>query len=61
MVKFCPLHKIGFQSDFDPMCPQCTLAALTPPEEWAVDQNTGEVEIPAGEPDKTPINIRTRK
>lgn len=61
MVKFCPRHKIGFNSDFDPVCPQCTLASLTAPPEWSVDQNTGDVVIPAAEADKTPINIRTRK
>lgn len=61
MVKFCPRHRIGFQADFDPVCPQCALAGLDAPTTWVVDQNTGNVTIPLAEPDKTPINILTRK
>lgn len=61
MVKFCPRHKIGFQSDFDEVCPQCTLGGLDAPAPYVVDQNTGDVTLPAAEVDKTPRNIRTRK
>lgn len=61
MVKFCPRHRLGFNNDFDPVCPQCTLAHLDAPTPWVVDQTTLDVTIPALEADKTPINLRTRK
>lgn len=61
MVKFCPRHRIGFNTDFDAVCPQCSLAGLDAPPIWSVDQETGDVKIPVGAADKEPINIRTRK
>ena len=30
-VQFCPLHKTGYNSTLDPVCPQCTLAHIAPP------------------------------
>lgn len=60
-VQFCPRHKIGFNDDFDAVCPQCTLAALEPLDPYEVDQNTGDVKIPADAADKRPKNILTRK
>jgi hypothetical protein len=27
-LQFCALHKIAYNSDLDPTCPQCTLARL---------------------------------
>lgn len=61
MLKFCPRHAVGYQSDFDPVCPQCTLAGLEAPATWAIDPATGDVKIPSTAADKTPINTRTRK
>ncbi len=29
-VKFCPVHRIGYNDELDPVCPQCTLAGIPP-------------------------------
>lgn len=61
MVQFCSRHRMGFQDDFDAVCPQCTLASIEPAPVWEVDALTLDVKIPAGAADKRPINLRTRK
>jgi hypothetical protein len=27
---FCTIHRIGYRVDLDPVCPQCTLARMSP-------------------------------
>lgn len=61
MIQFCPRHRLGFNDDLDPSCPQCTMAGLEPPETYAVDQTSLDVKIPAGASDKRPINLKARK
>jgi hypothetical protein len=34
---FCPLHRIGFDRDLDPVCPQCILQRVVPPESLDFD------------------------
>ena len=38
-LKFCTLHGIGYNPDMDPVCPQCSLARMQPPEPLDVDLN----------------------
>lgn len=40
-VQFCTLHKLGYNDELDPTCPQCMLAHLQPPEPLEVDLNPG--------------------
>lgn len=61
MVKFCPRHRIGFNDEFDAVCPQCTLSGLDAPVPFEVDQGTLEVTIPADATDKRPAHVKTRK
>lgn len=35
---FCPRHRIAFNYDLDPVCPQCTMAGIPP--EKALDFDT---------------------
>lgn len=34
-VLFCTRHRIGFNTDLDPVCPQCTLSRMEPADEVA--------------------------
>jgi hypothetical protein len=34
---FCPLHRIGYNRDFDATCPQCVLQRVQPPEQLDFD------------------------
>lgn len=40
-LEFCTLHGIGYNAAFDPVCPQCSLARITPPKPLLVDVNPG--------------------
>ena len=37
--KFCPRHRIAYNTDFDYTCPQCTLARLDAPEQLDFDKD----------------------
>ena len=34
---FCPLHRIAYDGDLDPTCPQCVLQRITPPTQLDFD------------------------
>jgi hypothetical protein len=38
--RFCTLHRIAYDDDLDPTCPQCTLAHIMPPEQLDFDSRT---------------------
>ena len=38
-LRYCPLHGIGYNSQLDPVCPQCSLARIMPAEPLDVDEN----------------------
>lgn len=31
MVVFCPRHRIGYNTELDPVCPQCSIGRMEPP------------------------------
>ena len=35
---FCTLHKVGFNRDLDPICPQCSLAHIVPFKDLDYDE-----------------------
>lgn len=35
--QFCPVHRIGYNSDLDPVCPQCTNARIPPQQSFDFD------------------------
>lgn len=37
---FCPLHRIAYNADLDPTCPQCVLQRIAPPEQLDFDSVT---------------------
>lgn len=37
---FCTLHKIGYNRDMDPTCPQCVIAGHLPAEQLDFDAKT---------------------
>lgn len=39
MVAFCSLHRIGYNPELDPTCPQCMLGHIQPPDQLQVDIN----------------------
>lgn len=41
MLAFCPRHKVGYNDELDPVCPQCAVAKWEPPEPLAVDTVQG--------------------
>ena len=45
MLKYCPLHGIGYNAALDPVCPQCSLARIMPPEPLEVDENPQSAEF----------------
>jgi hypothetical protein len=61
MVKFCTRHKIGFNPDFDPCCPQCTLSALDPAPELDVNRDTLDVIGEKTKPGEKASNLSARK
>lgn len=34
---FCPLHRIAYNRDLDPVCPQCSMQGIMPPEQLNYD------------------------
>jgi hypothetical protein len=53
-VQFCGLHKIGYNTDYDPICPQCGLAKHLPAKHYDYDvvaqtplDATGKPQTPA--------------
>lgn len=34
---FCQTHRLAYRVDFDPTCPQCTLARIVPAPQLGVD------------------------
>lgn len=34
---FCGLHKIGYNTDLDYVCPQCVIAKIAPAKQWEFD------------------------
>lgn len=61
MIEFCTRHKIGFNSDLDPVCPQCALGRLDAPPSPKVDQLTLDVPDVIDQSTGKPLNLRTRK
>lgn len=74
MLVYCPRHRIGFEDELDPTCPQCALTGILPPDPWVVDNNPRTVQpdgtvienkeygfpiLPAGVP--RPANLRSVK
>jgi hypothetical protein len=52
---FCPLHKVAYNGDLDPTCPQCVLAGHLPPEQLEFDVNSQRPLNASGKP----LNPRT--
>lgn len=39
MVVFCPRHRIGYNDDLDPVCPQCSMSKWEPVDPLQVDHD----------------------
>jgi len=39
---FCSLHRIAYDRDLDPTCPQCMLAGIMPPKQYDFDEVAGK-------------------
>lgn len=60
MIQYCPRHRIGYNDDLDPQCPQCALAHMDAPQPLDVDQNTLEVKG-IKDPLGNAVSLRNRK
>lgn len=52
MVVFCPRHRIGYNQELDPICPQCSIGRMEPPPPV---RKLAELELP---PEDAPIRRR---
>ena len=46
---FCQRHRIAFNRDLDPVCPQCSLSGAEPAAELEFDSDSGSPLNAAGE------------
>lgn len=37
MKVYCPRHRIGYNDDFDPACPQGAVSGTSCPDPWEID------------------------
>lgn len=54
---FCQLHRIAYNRDLDPTCPQCMLARIVPPEQLDFDESLQKPLDASG----SPLDPRTLK
>lgn len=47
---FCSLHLIGYNRDLDATCPQCIIARILPPKQYAYDVALQSAVDAAGKP-----------
>lgn len=47
---YCTLHRIAYRRSFDPICPQCSLAHITPFKSLDFDVTTQKPLDAAGKP-----------
>jgi len=49
-LQFCGLHRIGYNSELDPVCPQCLIARIPPAKHYDFDGTAQKPVDAAGKP-----------
>ena len=49
-LRWCSLHQIGFNTSFEAVCPQCTLARIQPAKSYEFDEELQKPVDASGKP-----------